>query len=104
MDEHFDSFLASKSDVRNKSWNACNLRFFAYIQLIRSILITFQVSQALESRIAKMSNICTSGVAILKELAETMQMKSNSSLEQMMCTISVQAASAEKVLANIFNC
>ncbi|KAL8125892.1 hypothetical protein AgCh_013261 [Apium graveolens] len=71
MDEHFDSFLASKSDV----------------------------AQALESKIAKMSNICTSGVAILKELVETMQMKSNSSLEQMICTISVQAASAEKFLS-----
>lgn len=71
MDEHFDSFLASKSDV----------------------------AQALESRIAKMTDVCTSGVAILKELAEAMQMKSYSSLEQMTCTISVQAASAEKFLS-----
>ncbi|KAK1392615.1 kinesin-like protein KIN-5B [Heracleum sosnowskyi] len=71
MDENFDSFLASK----------------------------FDVAQALESRIAKMTNICTSGVAILKELAETMQMKSYSNLEQMTCTISVQAASVEKFLS-----
>lgn len=48
-----------------------------------------------------MTDICTSGVAILKELAETIQMKSNSSLEQMMCTISVQAASVEKVIADL---
>ncbi|WOG91218.1 hypothetical protein DCAR_0310466 [Daucus carota subsp. sativus] len=70
MDEHLSLFLASKSDV----------------------------AQALESKIAKMTDICTSGVAILKELAETMQMKSDSSLEQMMCTISAQAASVEKFL------
>lgn len=101
MDEHLSLFLASKSDVRYK----CLLKFmiFTHAQIITSILITFQVAQALESKIAKMTDICTSGVAILEELAETMQMKSDSSLEQMMCTISAQAASVEKVLANISN-
>lgn len=53
--------------------------------------------QALESRIKKMAETYTSGVATLKELANTFQRKASSDLEEINSTISLQATAVENV-------
>lgn len=70
MEEHFRSHLASKSDA----------------------------TQALESRIKKMTETYTSGVATLNELASALQKKASSDLEQINSTISLQATAVEDFL------
>ncbi|KAK7853037.1 kinesin-like protein kin-5b [Quercus suber] len=70
MEEHVHSHLASKSDA----------------------------TQALESRIKKMAETYTSGVATLKELANAFQRKASSDLEEMNSTISLQATAVENFL------
>ncbi|KAF2288736.1 hypothetical protein GH714_011896 [Hevea brasiliensis] len=71
MEEHARSFLASKCDA----------------------------TEILESRINKMRETYTSGVAALKELASTMQRKSSSDLEHINVTISSQTMAVEHFLA-----
>ncbi|XP_030926960.1 kinesin-like protein KIN-5B [Quercus lobata] len=70
MEEHVHSHLASKSDV----------------------------TQALESRIKKMAETYTLGVATLKELANAFQRKASSDLEEINSTISLQATAVENFL------
>ncbi|EXB67891.1 125 kDa kinesin-related protein [Morus notabilis] len=73
MEEHFRANLASKCDV----------------------------TQALESRVSKMTETYCSGVASLKELANMLQRKASSDLEQIYATISSQAISVENFLATM---
>ncbi|XVF76585.1 hypothetical protein PTKIN_Ptkin13bG0277500 [Pterospermum kingtungense] len=70
MEEHAHSVLASKCDA----------------------------TQALESRIKNMSETYASGVAGIKELANTMQRKASSDLEQMNSAFSSQVAAIERFL------
>uniref|UniRef100_A0A5B7BVW2 Kinesin motor domain-containing protein n=1 Tax=Davidia involucrata TaxID=16924 RepID=A0A5B7BVW2_DAVIN len=70
MEEHVGSFLASKCDV----------------------------TQILESRIKKMTEIYTSGMEALKKLADSLQMKASSDLEQIKSTISCQTNAVENFL------
>ncbi|XP_059462978.1 kinesin-like protein KIN-5B [Corylus avellana] len=70
MEEHVCSYLASKCDA----------------------------TQALESRITKMTETYTSGVATLKDLANALQRKASSDLEQINSTISLQATAVENFL------
>lgn len=46
-----------------------------------------------------MTETYSSGVAVLKELASTLQRKASTDLEQMTCTISSQAMAVENVRA-----
>ncbi|EEF29376.1 kinesin-like protein KIN-5B [Ricinus communis] len=71
MEEHSQSFLASKCDA----------------------------TEILESRIKKMTETHTSGVAALKELANTLQRKACSDLEHINATISSQTTAIEHFLA-----
>ncbi|KDP35584.1 hypothetical protein JCGZ_09022 [Jatropha curcas] len=71
MEEHAGSFLASKSDA----------------------------TEMLEARIKKMAETHSSGVAALKELANTMQRKASSDLEHMNVTVSSQTMAVEHFLA-----
>ncbi|KAG8649247.1 kinesin-like protein KIN-5B [Manihot esculenta] len=71
MEEHARSFLASKCDA----------------------------TQILESRIKKMAETYTSGVAAMKELASTMQRKASSDLEHINVTISSQTMAVEHFLS-----
>ncbi|KAK9291095.1 hypothetical protein L1049_009282 [Liquidambar formosana] len=71
MEEHVCSFLASKCDA----------------------------TQVLESRINKMTETYTSGVAALKELTHTLQTRASSDLEQIKSTISSQTMDVENFLA-----
>ncbi|XP_050213876.1 kinesin-like protein KIN-5B [Mercurialis annua] len=71
MEEHSQSFLASKCDA----------------------------TEILESRIKKLTETYTSGVATLKELANTMQKKASSDLEHINATISSQTTAVEHFLA-----
>lgn len=70
MEEHACSFLASKCDA----------------------------TQGLESRINKMKETYTSGVAVLKEFAGTLRRKASTDLEQMTSTISSQAMAVDNFL------
>ncbi|CAK9155209.1 unnamed protein product [Ilex paraguariensis] len=70
MEEHVGSFFASKCDV----------------------------TQVMESRIKKMTETYTSGVAALKELADTLQKKASSDLEQMKSTVLIQITAVENFL------
>ncbi|KAJ1391346.1 P-loop containing nucleoside triphosphate hydrolase [Sesbania bispinosa] len=71
MEDHVCSYLSSKSDA----------------------------AQALESRIKKMTEIYTSGVGTLKELANTLHMKSSSDMEQIQSKVSSQTLAVENFLA-----
>ncbi|KAB1224008.1 hypothetical protein CJ030_MR2G007944 [Morella rubra] len=73
MEEHASSYLASKCDA----------------------------IQALESKIWKMTNTYTLGVETLKELANTLQRKASSDLQQINSTISLQAMTVENLLATL---
>ncbi|KAA8518861.1 hypothetical protein F0562_016365 [Nyssa sinensis] len=70
MEEHVCSFLASKCDV----------------------------TLMLESRIKKMTEIYTSGMEALKKLADSLQTKASSNLEQIKSTISCQTNAVENFL------
>ncbi|KAM7509768.1 hypothetical protein LguiB_008643 [Lonicera macranthoides] len=70
MEEHVCSFLARKCDL----------------------------TQVLESRIKKMTEAYTLGVTTLKELADTLQRKASSDIEQMKSTVSSQVAAVENFL------
>ncbi|KAK0585310.1 hypothetical protein LWI29_026650 [Acer saccharum] len=70
MEEHAHSFLASKCDA----------------------------TQILESRIQKLTETYTSGVTALKEVANIMQKKASSEMEQMNSTISSQIMDVEQFL------
>ncbi|XVE61822.1 hypothetical protein DITRI_Ditri06bG0070100 [Diplodiscus trichospermus] len=72
MEEHAHSFLASKCDA----------------------------TKVLESRIKNMAGTYTSGVAAMKELANTMQSNASSDLEQMNSAFSSQIAAIELFLVN----
>ncbi|XP_004494989.1 kinesin-like protein KIN-5B [Cicer arietinum] len=71
MEDHVCSHLASKSDA----------------------------AQALESRITKMTEIYTSGVGTLKELANTLHVKASSDMEEIQNKVSSQALVVENFLA-----
>ncbi|XP_065854171.1 kinesin-like protein KIN-5B [Euphorbia lathyris] len=70
LEEHAQSFLASKCDA----------------------------TEILESRIKKISETCTSGVAAFKEVANTMQHKASSDLENIYATTSSQTMNIEHFL------
>ncbi|XP_057970666.1 kinesin-like protein KIN-5B [Malania oleifera] len=70
MEEHVGSFLASKCDA----------------------------TQALESKIKKMTETYASGVLAIKELTDTLQRKTTSDLEQIKSTILAQTMGAENFL------
>ncbi|XVE96823.1 hypothetical protein REPUB_Repub02eG0256200 [Reevesia pubescens] len=70
MEEHAHSFLASKCDA----------------------------TQALESKIKNMTETYASGVAAMKELANTMQSKATSDMEQMNSSFSSQISAIEQFL------
>ncbi|KAL7248280.1 hypothetical protein ACSBR2_003069 [Camellia fascicularis] len=70
MEEHVSSFLASKYDA----------------------------TQILESRINKLTEINTSGVTTLKELADSLQMKATLDLDQIKSTMSCQISALENFL------
>ncbi|XP_058764607.1 kinesin-like protein KIN-5B [Vicia villosa] len=71
MEDHVSSHLASKSDA----------------------------AQALESRIKKMTEIYSSGVGTLKELANTLHTKASSDMEQIQNKVSSQTLAVENFLA-----
>ncbi|KAL5740666.1 hypothetical protein ACOSP7_029548 [Xanthoceras sorbifolium] len=73
MEEHAQSFLASKCDA----------------------------TQILESRIQKMTETYTSGVAALKKVANLMQKKASSEMEQMNSAISSQIMAVEQFLVTM---
>ncbi|KAK2657957.1 hypothetical protein Ddye_011009 [Dipteronia dyeriana] len=73
MEEHAHSFLANKCDA----------------------------TQILESRIQKLTETYTSGVTALKEVANIMQKKASSEMEQMNSTISSQTMDVEQFLVTI---
>ncbi|CAL1399159.1 unnamed protein product [Linum trigynum] len=70
MEEHVQSFLASKCDA----------------------------TKALESRIRKMADAYSSGIESLKEFANAMKENSSSDLEQLNATISSQVSAIEQLL------
>lgn len=97
MEEHVRSYLASKCDVRK---DCSHLIFFLYglYQLSNSLFYYYcQVTQELELRVKKMTETYTSGAATLKELANTLQRKAASDMEQINSTISKQAMAVENV-------
>ena len=59
--------------------------------------IFLQAAQALESRIKKMTEIYTSGVGTLKELANTLHMKASSDMEQIQSQVSSRTLAVENV-------
>ncbi|KAJ4972271.1 hypothetical protein NE237_005370 [Protea cynaroides] len=69
-EEHIGSFIASKCDA----------------------------TKVLESRIEKIKDTYTSGVGLMKELANTLQNKASSNLEQIKSTISAHTMAVEKFL------
>ncbi|KAJ7977073.1 Kinesin-like protein [Quillaja saponaria] len=71
MEEYASSYLASKCDA----------------------------TQALESRIKKMSDIYTSGIVVLKGLADTLQIKASSDMDQINSKVLLQASDVENFLA-----
>ncbi|KAJ6407911.1 hypothetical protein OIU84_011257 [Salix udensis] len=75
MEEHVESFLASKTDA----------------------------TEVLETRIKKMSETCASGVAALKDLANTAQDKASSDLQQINTIISSQMRTVEQFLATMLS-
>ena len=62
-----------------------------------TFIVIHQVTQVVESRIKKMTETYTSGVAALKELADTLQIKASSDLEQMKSTVLLQVTAVENV-------
>ncbi|XP_055808512.1 kinesin-like protein KIN-5B isoform X2 [Solanum dulcamara] len=70
MEEHVNSFLASKCDV----------------------------TKVMESKINKMTQTYTSGMASLKELVDTVQLEASSDLDHIKSKISSQATAVEKFL------
>ncbi|KAB5552036.1 hypothetical protein DKX38_009347 [Salix brachista] len=75
MEEHVESFLASKTDA----------------------------TEVLETRIKKMSETYASGVAALKELANTAQNKASTDLQQINTIISSQMRTVEQFLATMLS-
>ncbi|KAJ6742130.1 KINESIN-LIKE PROTEIN KIN-5B [Salix viminalis] len=75
MEEHVESFLASKTDA----------------------------TEVLETRIKKMSETYASGVAALKDLAHTAQDKASSDLQQINTIISSQMRTVEQFLATMLS-
>uniref|UniRef100_A0A6N2KYN2 Kinesin motor domain-containing protein n=1 Tax=Salix viminalis TaxID=40686 RepID=A0A6N2KYN2_SALVM len=75
MEEHVESFLASKTDA----------------------------TEVLETRIKKMSETYASGVAALKDLANTAQDKASSDLQQINTIISSQMRTVEQFLATMLS-
>lgn len=62
------------------------------------IFFSLQAAQALESRIKKMTEIYSSGVGTLKELANTLHMKASSDMEQIQSKVSSQTMAVENVM------
>ncbi|KAK7267545.1 hypothetical protein RIF29_20221 [Crotalaria pallida] len=71
MEDHVDSYISSKCDA----------------------------TQALESRIKKMKEIYTSGIGTLKELANTLNIKASSGMEQIRSKVLSQTLAVENFLA-----
>uniref|UniRef100_A0A9I9CG39 Kinesin-like protein n=1 Tax=Cucumis melo TaxID=3656 RepID=A0A9I9CG39_CUCME len=69
MEEHAHTYLASKSDA----------------------------TQILETKVGKMSQTCSLGIAALRQLIKTLQQNVSSDLEQMNATVSSQAINVENV-------
>ncbi|XP_043713441.1 kinesin-like protein KIN-5B [Telopea speciosissima] len=70
MEEHIGSFIASKCDA----------------------------TKVLELKVEKIKDTYTSGVGLMKELANTLQKKASSDLEQIKSTVSAHTMAAEKFL------
>ena len=60
--------------------------------------IFFQAAHALEARIKKMTEIYSSGVGTLKELANTLNVKASSDMEQIQNKVSSQTLAVENVI------
>lgn len=106
MEDHVCSHLASKSDVRKLNKISLQLLCFPcpdHSSFDFCMIFLFQAAQALESRIKKMTEIYTSGVGTLKELANTLHTKASSDMEQIQDKVSSQTLAVENVIELLKN-
>ncbi|CAN1775497.1 Kinesin-like protein KIN-5B [Linum perenne] len=100
MEEHAQSFLASKCDVSKKF--GCKSEFVIFLEFEFVADETDNECQAtmdLELRIKKMADTYSSGIESLKAFADNLSAKSSSDLEQLNNTISSHVTASEKILA-----
>ncbi|CAN1275072.1 Kinesin-like protein KIN-5B [Linum perenne] len=98
MEEHAQSFLASKCDVSKKF--GCKSEFVIFLEFEFVADETDNECQAtmdLELRIKKMADTYSSGIESLKAFADNLSAKSSSDLEQLNNTISSHVTASEKV-------